>query len=91
MDHVILVSTILLLFLILIVLIRAIIGPTVMDRLVAVNVIGTKTTVVMVLVGFLFHQVDMFIDIALAYGLLNFIVSIASAKYFGHYKTLEPK
>ncbi|MDA1353464.1 MAG: monovalent cation/H+ antiporter complex subunit F [bacterium] len=91
MDHVLLIFTVLLLFLIILVLIRALIGPTVMDRLVAVNVIGTKTTVVLVFVGFLFHQVDMFVDIALAYGLLNFIVSIAAAKYFCHYQDLEPK
>lgn len=64
------------------VLIRAIKGPTVIDRIVAVNVIGTKTTVLIVLMGLMFHRMDMFVDIALGYALLNFITSVAAAKYF---------
>mgnify|MGYP000506825758 CR=1 FL=1 len=61
---------------------RVIKGPTAIDRLVAVNMIGTKATVVLVLMGIVFERVDMFVDIAIAYGLLNFIASVAAARYF---------
>ena len=70
---------------------RAIKGPTVLDRLVAVNVIGTKATVLLVIMGVIFNRVDMFVDIAIAYGLLNFITSIAAAKYFQRHKHLHPE
>ena len=53
---------------------RGIFGPTVLDRMIGVNAIGTKTTVMLILIGLLYHRLDMFVDIALAYALLNFIV-----------------
>lgn len=71
-----------LVLLIAVVLIRVCIGPTAIDRIVAVNTIGTKTTVLLVLIGVLFHNVGMFVDFALAYGLLNFMGSLAAARYF---------
>jgi multicomponent Na+:H+ antiporter subunit F len=73
---------------------RAIRGPTILDRILAVNVIGTKTIVLLALLGFL--QVDLgvakggeaaygragfFLDIALAYALINFIATIAVLRY----------
>jgi multicomponent Na+:H+ antiporter subunit F len=67
---------------------RGILGPTVIDRIMGVNVIGTKTTVLLILIGLLYHRVDMFVDIALAYALLNFIATIAASKYFQHHKSL---
>ena len=73
------------------VMVRAVIGPTVIDRLVAVNVIGTKTTIMLLVIGVLFHRVDMFVDIALAYALLNFIVSIAAAGLFNRHKSVIHK
>ena len=76
--------------LMLIVLIRAIKGPTVIDRLVAINVIGTKSIVLLLFAGILFGQLEMFVDIALGYGLLNYIVSIAASRYYQHRKSLEP-
>lgn len=57
-------------------------GPTAIDRIVAINVIGTKTAVMLVIIGTIFGRVDMFIDFALAYALLNFIGSIAVSRYF---------
>ena len=75
----------------LLVLIRVIKGPTVIDRLVAVNVIGTKSSVLILFSGLIFGQLDMFVDIALGYGLLNFIVSIAASRYYQHRKSLEQK
>ena len=61
---------------------RLIAGPTAIDRIVAVNVIGTKTAVLLVIIGVVFEKVGMFVDFALAYALLNFIGSLAAARYF---------
>ena len=70
---------------------RAVFGPTVLDRLVGVNAIGSKTVVLLLLIGILYERVDMFVDIALAYALLNFIVTIAASRYFQHRKNLNPR
>ena len=67
---------------------RAIAGPTVLDRLLGVNAIGSKTTVLLVLIGVLYHRVDMFVDIALAYAMLNFIAVLAASRYFQKRKGL---
>ena len=64
------------------VLYRIIIGPTAIDRIVAVNIIGTKTAVLLVIIGLMFENVGMFVDLALAYAMLNFIASLAAARYF---------
>lgn len=61
---------------------RIVVGPTAIDRIVAVNVIGTKTTVLLIIIGMLYERVGMFVDFALTYGLLNFIGSLAAAKFF---------
>jgi len=61
---------------------RAVFGPTVLDRLVGVNAIGSKTTVLLLLIGLIYGRVDMFVDIALAYALLNYIAVLAAARYF---------
>jgi len=60
---------------------RLAVGPTTIDRIVAVNIIGTKTAVLLVIIGTIFGRVDMFVDFALAYALLNFIGSLAAARY----------
>jgi multicomponent Na+:H+ antiporter subunit F len=67
---------------------RGIFGPTVPDRMIGVNAIGTKTTVLLILIGLLYHRLDMFVDIALAYALLNFIAVLAAARYFQKRKGL---
>jgi multicomponent Na+:H+ antiporter subunit F len=61
---------------------RAVFGPTVLDRLVGVNAIGSKTTVLLLIIGLIYGRVEMFVDIALAYALLNFIAVLAAARYF---------
>jgi multicomponent Na+:H+ antiporter subunit F len=61
---------------------RVLVGPTIYDRILGAGIIGTKTIVLISLLGFLFGRIEMFIDIALAYALLNFIGVIAVAKYF---------
>ena len=69
-------------FLMIFSLYRGVAGPTVLDRLIGVNAIGSKTVVFLLLIGFIYKRIDMFVDIALAYGLLNFIAVLAAARYF---------
>ena len=73
--------TLALLVAIALVLVRAILGPTIYDRLLAVNSIGTKIVLLIPVYGFLTGRPG-FIDIALAYALINFIGTIAVLKYF---------
>ncbi len=61
---------------------RVIVGPTLFDRLLGAGAIGTKTLVLICLVGLIFDRLDMFIDITVAYAILNFIGNLAIAKYF---------
>jgi len=63
-------------------LVRVIGGPTVLDRIVGVNMIGSKTTVILLLIGLIYENMSMFVDIALAYALLNFIATLGACKYF---------
>ncbi len=60
---------------------RALIGPTLYDRILAVNTFGTKTVLFIAAIGFLFGRPE-FLDIALAYALINFIATIAVLKFF---------
>jgi len=66
---------------------RMIAGPSVFDRIIGGNMIGTKATVLLLFIGVLFENVSMFVDISLAYALLNFIGTLAAAKYFQHRPT----
>ena len=66
-------------------LVRAFLGPTVYDRILAVNSFGTKTMLIIALMGFLSGRPE-FLDIALLYALINFVATIAVLKFFrfGH-------
>lgn len=70
---------------------RIVAGPTALDRIVAVNIIGTKTAVLLVVIGVVFGRVEMFVDFALAYALLNFTGSIAAARYLHRAKQARAK
>ncbi|MFH1088090.1 MAG: monovalent cation/H+ antiporter complex subunit F [Chloroflexota bacterium] len=61
---------------------RAAVGPTVFDRVLAAGLMGTNGFILLVLIGFIYKRVDMFVDIAMAYALLNFVMAIAIGKYF---------
>jgi multicomponent Na+:H+ antiporter subunit F len=63
------------------VLIRAYAGPTLYDRILAVNAFGTKTVLMIAVLGFLMGRPD-FLDIALVYALINFIGTIAALQFF---------
>ncbi len=67
---------------------RAVFGPTLLDRLIGVNAIGSKTTTLLILIGLIYERVDMFVDIALAYATLNFIAVLAASRYFQKKKGL---
>jgi len=58
---------------------RVIKGPTFFDRVLAVNLIGTKVVVLLVLIDFLYNRPE-FVDISLAYALINFVGTIAILK-----------
>ncbi|OFW56154.1 MAG: hypothetical protein A2V52_00090 [Actinobacteria bacterium RBG_19FT_COMBO_54_7] len=64
----------------LICLYRAMVGPTSQDRLLAVNIVGTKTLVMVVLITFVQGE-NFFLDVALVYALLLFIVTVALSRY----------
>jgi multicomponent Na+:H+ antiporter subunit F len=70
---------------------RVVTGPTAIDRIMGVNVIGTKTTVLLVIIGTIYHRVEMFVDIALAYALLNFLAVLAASRFFMHRRALTPR
>lgn len=89
MDQVFLATALILIGLMMLTLYRAIVGPTVLDRLLGVNGIGSKTVVLLVIAGHIFHREEMFVDIALAYGMLNFIAVIAAARFFQKRKGLH--
>ena len=61
-------------------LVRALLGPTVFDRILALNMVGTKTTLLIAVLGFLTGRPD-FLDIALIYALINFIGTIAVLRF----------
>ncbi|MBE9542104.1 MAG: hypothetical protein IMF01_07275 [Proteobacteria bacterium] len=60
---------------------RAVFGPGVLNRIAAISAIGTKTLVILLIMGFIYNRVEMFVDISMVYALLNFIGTITAAKY----------
>lgn len=61
-------------------LLRTLLGPTVWDRILAVNSFGTKTVLLIALIGAFAGRTD-YLDIALLYALINFIGTVALMKY----------
>ncbi len=88
MEHLFLYAGLFLSLLMFLSLYRAVAGPTILDRLIGVNAIGSKTTSLLILIGLLYHRVEMFVDIALAYAMLNFIAVLAASRYFQKRKGL---
>ncbi len=88
MENLFLFAALYLCLIMLLSLYRAVAGPTVLDRLIGVNAIGSKTTALLILIGLVYRRVDMFVDIALAYAMLNFIAVLAASRYFQKRKGL---
>lgn len=61
--------------------VRALLGPTVYDRVLAVNMFGTNTVLLIAVVGFLTGRPE-FLDLALVYAMISFIGTIAVLKFF---------
>ena len=61
---------------------RVAVGRTIFDRVIAAGLVGTNGFILLVVIGFIYGRIDMFVDIAIAYALLNFIVVIVMGKYF---------
>lgn len=81
MTHTLLFGSYILTALLFLCLVRAIIGPSVPDRVAAINLIGTKTVILMVFVALATDQL-FFFDVALVYSLISFLMTVGMAKYF---------
>lgn len=68
---------------------RAIAGPSVFDRILAANTVGTVAMLLLAVLGFLTGRPE-FLDLAIVYGLLNVVGTIAVLKYFRHGNLGEP-
>jgi multicomponent Na+:H+ antiporter subunit F len=79
MDTVLVLTTLLVFVTMMLALIRALKGPTIYDRILAVNVFGTKTVLVVALISLLKGHSDL-VDVALVYALINFIAIVAVLK-----------
>ena len=62
-------------------LVRALRGPSVYDRVLAVNMFGTKTVLLLAVIAFLLGRPD-FLDLALAYALINLVGILAVLEFF---------
>ena len=82
MENFYLGASIFLCLLVFLCLYRVVYGPTIIDRIVGVGAIGTKTLVLLALMGFIYGRIEMFLDIIMVYAILNFIGTLAAAKYF---------
>lgn len=74
-------ATVAILVTMLLTIVRALLGPSIYDRILAVNSFGTKTVLLISVYGFLTGRPD-FLDIALVYALVNFVGTIAVLKFF---------
>jgi len=63
---------------------RVVQGPTVFDRLLGLNGISNKAIMLLVIIGTLYERLDMFVDIAVGYALLNLVGALAVTKYLEH-------
>jgi len=68
---------------------RVAVGRTIFDRIIAAGLVGTNGFILLVLIGFIFGRISMFVDLAIAYALLNFVIIIVLGKYFDR-KLEEP-
>jgi len=67
--------------LVLLCLYRATYGPTVLNRAAGISAVGTKTLIILLLMGVIYDRIEMFVDISMVYALLNFIGTLVLAKY----------
>ncbi len=75
--------------LILVYMYRVFEGPTVYDRILGLNGISTKAIILLTILGSLYERLDMFVDIALGYAVLNIIGGLSVGKYLEQKETTE--
>ncbi len=61
---------------------RVVSGPSIFDRLTGLGLIGSKMIVLLMVLGAWSERVDLYVDIALSYGLISFVGTLVMAKYF---------
>ena len=61
---------------------RVVSGPSVFDRLTGLGLIGSKTIVLLIVLGAWSDRVDLYVDIAMSYGLISFVGTLVLARYF---------
>ncbi|MHC9509971.1 monovalent cation/H+ antiporter complex subunit F [Kangiella sp. M94] len=71
-------------------IVRAFVGPTIYDRILAVNMFGTKTVLFIAVLGFLMGRPE-FLDVALVYALINFIAVIGVLRFFEYKQVTDSK
>ena len=80
MDNIFIATSIALMLLVFVCLYRAIIGSRAIDRVISINIIGTKALVIISLISLAFNE-TFFIDVAVVYALISFIMTIGVSKY----------
>lgn len=81
MTHLVAALSVFVIGLILVTLALVLSRPGIFDRIIGIGVVGTKTTVLLVYIGLMFGRPGEFVDIALTYGLLNFVLALTVARY----------
>ena len=71
-------------------IIRAIVGPSQYDRILAVNSFGTKTVLLIAVIEEFRSERPAFLDIAIVYALINFVTTIALMKFFRYHSLAQP-
>ena len=69
---------------------RVKIGPTVFDRLLGAGAIASKTVALVAIIALLYGRLGMFVDIVLAYAILNFMILVAVGEYFEQHRKKTP-
>ncbi len=82
-------ATLAILVVMILAIIRGIIGPTLYDRILAVNMFGTKTVLLIALLGFVMGRPE-FLDIAIVYALINFITVVGVLRYSDSFAFKQP-
>lgn len=82
-EPMLLVASVAILITLALALARALLGPTLYDRIAAINMFGTKTVLLIAVLAFLSGRMDL-LDIALVYALINFIGVIAVLRLIAH-------
>lgn len=67
-------------------LFRVVKGPTLFDRIVGAGMMGTNGVLMLVVLGFYYERIDMVLDLAIAYALLNFIATVAIGTYLDKHR-----